>query len=153
MWIKDIFFVNKKNLGKKPKWPFKENIQFFNHEKNIYYHIVIDDTVLKFKLTKYRDFLKARNTLINIKQFPQQTGLLLINCKGYHTFFNKIDCDIILLNSSLKILSLYINVEKNKIIPYEKDGYYCIIVNKNTLSNIDINTSSVVKLIRKSSFL
>lgn len=63
---------------------------------------------------------------------------LLFRCNGIHTFFMKEEIDVILTDKNYKVLFLYKNFGKNKIIPPKKGVYYTIELPTNTIDNLAI---------------
>lgn len=63
---------------------------------------------------------------------------LLFRCNGIHTFFMKETIDVILTDNKYKILYLYKNLKKNKIILPKRDVYYTIELPSNSIGNLNI---------------
>ncbi len=69
---------------------------------------------------------------------------LKIRCNGIHTFFMKERIHVILTDKNYKVLYVYNNLKKNKIILPKKNVYYTFELPNNFLVNYnvgdDINT-------------
>lgn len=61
---------------------------------------------------------------------------LLFRSNGIHTFFMKEEIDVILTDKNYKVLYLYKNLKKNKIILPKKNVYYTIELPHNSIKKI-----------------
>lgn len=71
-------------------------------------------------------------------------GLLFTNCNSIHTFFMKNSIDVIMLDKNNKILYLYPNLSKNKIL-IKKEVQHILELPKNSISNLKINDFIEIK--------
>lgn len=63
---------------------------------------------------------------------------LLFRCNGIHTFFMKENIDVILTDKNYKILYLYKDLKKNKIILPKKNVYYTIELPAQSIKKLHI---------------
>lgn len=61
---------------------------------------------------------------------------ILFRCNGIHTFFMKEKIDVILTDKNYKVIFLYKNFSKNKIILPKKGVYYTIELPINTINDL-----------------
>jgi len=66
-------------------------------------------------------------------------ALLFENCNGIHTFFMKEEIDVILTDKENKILYLYPNLKKNKIIMPKKNVYNTYELPKGSINKLKVN--------------
>ena len=70
--------------------------------------------------------------------------LCIPNCNSVHTFFMKSNIDIIMTNKDYKVLFVYNNVKKNKIILPKKNVYYTFEFKDNS-TNFKVNDKLHIK--------
>lgn len=68
-----------------------------------------------------------------------KNGIVLFPCNSIHTFFMKTNIDVIMTDKNFKILYIYKNLTKNKIILPKKHVYYTFELPLNKIQNIRIN--------------
>jgi len=66
---------------------------------------------------------KFKERLLGLMFRQEIKELCFPNCRSVHTFFMKKNIDIILADKANKVIAIYKNVPKNKII-YNKKAYY-----------------------------
>ena len=98
-----------------------------------YMYITIDNKNIKLK--KVNSFKEKFFGLMGKTNIDYA---LLFRCNGIHTFFMKEDIDIILTDKNYKILFLYKNLKKNRIILPKKSVYYTIELPFNSIKRIRI---------------
>lgn len=98
---------------------------------------------------------KQQIELINCIKFKQRLigfmfkknadyGLIFPNCNSIHTFFMKMNIDVLMLNKNNEILYVYNNLKPNKIILPKKNVSKVIELPHNTV-NIEINDKIKIK--------
>lgn len=98
---------------------------------------------MKIKLNnKDINIILANNFLIRLKGLTFKKninyGLYFKKCNSIHTFFMKDEIDIIMLDKNNKILFLYPNFKKNKIL-IKKEVYNIIELPKNSINSLKVN--------------
>ena len=96
-------------------------------------HIIINNK--RIELKEIKTFKKK---LFGLMGKTNIDYALLFRCNGIHTFFMKESIDIILTDKNYKILYLYKNLKKNKIILPKKKVYYTIELPNNSIKKICI---------------
>lgn len=98
--------------------------------------IYIKQKSIPIKIYK-NPFLKALGLMgkKNIKE-----GIVLVHCNSIHTFFMRQNIDVIMTDKNYKILYIYRNLKKNKIIWPKKKVYYTFELSKGTIPDLKINT-------------
>ena len=92
----------------------------------------------KIPIRKYKNpFLKALG-LMGKKKI--QEGIVLVRCNSIHTFFMRQNIDVVMTDKNYKILYIYKNLKKNKIIWPKKKVYYTFELPKGTIHDLKINT-------------
>ena len=89
--------------------------------------------VLKEKEINIIECKKFKDKLIGLmfkKNFNY--GICLKRCSSIHTFFMREKIDVIMTNKNLKILYIYNNFKKNRIILPKKGVYYTFELPPNT---------------------
>ena len=81
-------------------------------------------------------FFKKLKGLMFVKDFNY---ILKIKCNGIHTFFMKLNIDVILTDKNNKILYIYRNVKPNKIILPKKNVKFTYEMPVDFIKNIKIN--------------
>lgn len=87
--------------------------------------------ILKNNELELKDCLHFKDKLIGFMLKKNINYALRFKCKGIHTFFMKENIDVIITDKNNKILYVYSNLPKNKII-IKKDAYYFYELPKNT---------------------
>lgn len=82
-------------------------------------------------------FLKALG-LMGKKDIKE--GIVLVRCNSIHTFFMRQNIDVVMTDKNYKILYIYKNLKKNKIIWPKKKVYYTFELPKGTIHDLKINT-------------
>ena len=83
-----------------------------------------DELVLK-------DCIKFKDKLLGFMFKKNINYALRFRCRSIHTFFMKEDIDVIITDKNNKVLYIYSNLKKNKII-IKKDAYYFYELPSNT---------------------
>lgn len=73
------------------------------------------------KIIVAKSFTQKLIGLMGKRQFDY--GLLLLNVNKVHTFFMKVNIDIIGLDSNFRITEIYKNIPKNKLIFLKKSKH------------------------------
>lgn len=68
-----------------------------------------------------------------------KNGIVLFHCNSIHTFFMKTNIDVIMTDKHFKVLYIYKNLSKNKIILPKKNAYYTFELPANKIQNVKIN--------------
>lgn len=68
-----------------------------------------------------------------------KNGVVLFKCNSIHTFFMKTNIDVIMTDKQFKILHIYKNLTRNKIILPKKHVYYTFELPANKIQNINIH--------------
>jgi len=97
--------------------------------------IIINNKSIPLKVannfwSKFKGFMFKKN--INY-------ALLFKKCNGIHTFFMKEEIDVILTDKENKILYLYPNLKKNKIIMPKKNVYNTYELPKGSINKLKVN--------------
>ena len=97
--------------------------------------IIINNKSIPLKVannfwSKFKGFMLKKN--INY-------ALLFKKCNGIHTFFMKEEIDVILTDKENKILYLYPNIKKNKIIMPKKNVYNTYELPKGSINKLKVN--------------
>ena len=80
--------------------------------------LILDDKKLLLK-----DCTKFKNKLLGFMFKKNINYALRFKCKAIHTFFMREEIDVIVTNKDNKVLFIYNNLKKNKII-IKKNAYY-----------------------------
>lgn len=92
----------------------------------------------KIPIKQYKNpFLKALG-LMGKKKIKE--GIVLVRCNSIHTFFMRQNIDVVMTDKNYKILYIYKNLKKNKIIWPKKKVYYTFELPKGTIRDLKINT-------------
>ena len=88
--------------------------------------IILDTTELELK-----DCINFKDKLLGFMFKRNINYVLRFKCKSIHTFFMKENIDVIITDKTNKVLYVYNNLSKNKII-IKKDAYYFYELPNNT---------------------
>lgn len=80
--------------------------------------LILDDKKLLLK-----DCTKFKNKLLGFMFKKNINYVLRFKCKAIHTFFMREEIDVIITNKNNKVIYIYNNLKKNKII-IKKNAYY-----------------------------
>ena len=78
-----------------------------------------------------KDCIKFKDKLLGFMFKKNINYALRFRCRSIHTFFMKEDIDVIITNKNNKVLYVYNNLKKNKII-IKKNAYYFYELPNNT---------------------
>lgn len=92
----------------------------------------------KINVKKYQKFFQKAIGLMGKKQIKE--GIVLVHCNSIHTFFMKEKIDVIMTNKNFKVLYIYKDLEKNKIILPKKNVYYTFELPSKSIKNLKRNT-------------
>ena len=103
---------------------------------------------MKVIVNKKEIELKIANTFLKkLKGFMFQkeiTYALRFKTNSIHTFFMKVNLDIVMTDKDNKILYIYKNFNKNKIL-IKPNVYYTYEFPNNFLNNISVNDTLIIK--------
>ena len=97
---------------------------------------------INFKVKKAKTFYKKLIGFMFKKEINH--GLLFYNTRSIHTFFCFKNLTIIMLDKNFKVLHLFLNTPKNKIILGKKNVYYTLELPHNI--NINIKEGDIINL-------
>lgn len=92
-------------------------VKIYNSTKN---NLIAGDV----KIAK--NFFTRSIGLLSRKNLSEDEALIIRPCSSIHTFFMKFKIDVIFVDKNNKIIALYENVEKNKILPIHLTSKYVI---------------------------
>lgn len=90
----------------------------------------------------------ANNFIKRLKGFMFTKNInycIRFKTNNIHTFFMKNNIDVVMTNKNNKILYIFKNVKKNKII-IKKNVYYTYEFPSNFIENLNINDYLIIKL-------
>lgn len=105
-------------------------------------NLLIDNKIVS---VKYADDFKTRLFGLMGKKIITH-GIFFPNCKGIHTFFMKKVIDIVVLNGDYKVIAVYKNCKKNKII-YHKNAKHIIELPKTSVGRKHIKVNDYIKIV------
>lgn len=74
-------------------------------------HLYINDKITDIKIEVAENFFSKAAGLIGKKNLPEKTGLLIMKCKGIHTFFMRFPIDVVFINSNNKVVKIIENLK------------------------------------------
>lgn len=101
--------------------------------------IILDNNELDLK-----DCIHFKDKLLGFMFKRNFNYALRFRCKSIHTFFMKKNIDVIITDKNNKILYIYNNLSKNKII-IKKDAYYFYELPNNTNT---YKVKDIIKIIK-----
>ena len=84
--------------------------------------------------------------LLARKDFNEIDGLLLFPCSQIHSIGMKFIFDAIYLDKYYKIIALYKNIPKNRILPYKIKAKYVLELPANTIIEKNLGIDDVLKI-------
>jgi len=84
--------------------------------------------------------------LLNRKSFGDVDGLLLSPCSQIHSFGMKFNFDAVYMDKDYKIVALYENVGKNKILPYNVAVKNVLELPEGSISGKKLELNDVLKI-------
>ena len=85
--------------------------------------------------------------LLGKKEFCESDGVLLCPCSQIHSFGMQFSFDAIYLDSEYKIIALYENIKKNRILPYKHSAKNVLELPLGTIKNKKLEPGDELKLI------
>ncbi len=115
---------------------------------------------MKIKITKYsdvlcenalwaKDFFSRMIGLLGRKSFGEIDGLLISPCSQIHSIGMKFNFDAVYLDNTYRIIELYQNVGKNRIMPYNVAVKNILELPIGTISEKKLGVGDVLKIINK----
>lgn len=95
--------------------------------------LIIDNNKIKLKIAD--TFFKKTIGLAFKKNID---FALRFRCNGIHTFFMKVDIDVVLTDKNNNVIHIYKNLKKNKIIIPKKGVFYTYELPCGTIKNTNI---------------
>lgn len=89
-------------------------------------------------IKKYQNFFQKAIGLMGKKEIKE--GIVLVHCNSIHTFFMKEAIDVVMTDKNYKVLYVYKELKKNKIILPKKNVYYTFELPKKSIKNLKRNT-------------
>lgn len=105
-------------------------------------NLLIDNKIVN---VKYANDFKTRFFGLMGKKVITH-GIFFPNCKSVHTFFMKNVIDIVALNGDYKVIAIYKNCKKNRII-YEKNAKHIIEFPKTTIGRKHLKINDYIKIV------
>ncbi len=96
----------------------------------------------KFNLDNANSFKKRFLGLMKKKHIER--GLFLPKTRSIHTFFMKVNIDIIMINKKNEVVLFIRNLGKNKII-IKKEAYHTIELPANSIKELAIGTKIIIE--------
>lgn len=86
--------------------------------------------------------------LLGRNEFNDIDGLLLSPCAQIHSLGMKFNFDAIYLDKNYKIIAIFENIKKNRILPYKYTAKYVLELPLNTIKNNKLELGDVLKIIK-----
>ena len=93
----------------------------------------------------YADKFKLRLFGLMFKKNINQ-GIFFPKCNSIHTFFMQDKIDVLMLDKNYKIIHIFSNFKKNRII-YKKGIKHTIELPKNTINMLNIKVNDHIKIV------
>ena len=93
-----------------------------------------------------KNFFTRSIGLLSRKSISDGEALIIKPCNSIHTFFMKFDIDVIFVNKKNKIIAIYENVPKNKILPIHLTSCYVIELPAGTSERKNIKKEDVIEI-------
>lgn len=87
--------------------------------------------------------------LLGRKSFGDIDGLILSPCSQIHSFGMKFEFDALYLDKNYKIMALFENIKKNRILPYNFGTKYVLELPMGTISAKKLELEDVLKIIEE----
>lgn len=91
-------------------------------------------------------FVKRMIGLLGKKSFGNMDGLLLCPCSQIHSIGMKFSFDAVYLDKNFRIVALYENVGKNRILPYNVAVKSVLELPSGTISSCKIGINDVLEI-------
>lgn len=95
-----------------------------------------------------KDFLSRTVGLLGRKSFDDIDGLLISPCSQIHSIGMKFNFDAVYLDNTYRIVSVYENIEKNRILPYNIAVKNVLELPSGTVSAKKMEIGNVLKIIK-----
>jgi len=112
-------------------------VNIYNSTKN---NIIADDV----KIAK--TFFTRSLGLLPRESISQDEGLIIKPCNSIHTFFMKFPIDVLFVDRKNKIVALYENVSKNRILPIHLTSSYVVELASGQISNKNIEKCDIIQI-------
>lgn len=112
-------------------------VKIYNSTKNV----IIADSV---KVAQ--NFITRTLGLIPRKSIFDGEALIIKPCCSVHTFLMKFPIDILFVDKNNKIIALYENVSKNKILPVHLSASYVVEMKAGQISNYKIEKCDIIQI-------
>lgn len=110
-------------------------MKIYNSTQN---NLIVDDV----KMAK--TFFTRSVGLLSKASISDDEGLIIKPCCSVHTFFMKFNIDVLFINKQNKIIALYKNVPKNKILPIHLNSNYVIELSAGSINSKNIQKGDMV---------
>lgn len=92
------------------------------------------------------NFITRTFGLIPRKSISDDEALVIKPCCSVHTFFMKFPIDILFVDRKNKIIALYENIPKNKILPVHWKAMYVIELKSEQISDKNIEKFDIIRI-------
>jgi len=84
--------------------------------------------------------------LLSRKSISDNEGLIIKPCNSIHTFFMKFPIDVLFVDRKNKIVAVYENVSKNRILPIHLNSNYVLELASGQISNKNIEKYDIIQI-------
>lgn len=91
-------------------------------------------------------FISRSLGLIPRKSMREDEALVIRPCCSIHTFFMKLEIDVLFVNSKNQIVALYENVKENRVLPVHLTSSYVIELAAGQISAKNIEKYDTINL-------
>lgn len=92
------------------------------------------------------NFLSRLKGLLGRNEFGDIDGLMLSSCRQIHSIGMKFNFDALYLDSEYKIIAIYENIGKNKILPYNVAVSNVLELPKGMVQDKNLGIGDVLKI-------
>lgn len=92
------------------------------------------------------NFVKRTFGLIPRKSIAEGEALVIKPCSSIHTFFMKFPIDVLFVDKNNKIVALYENVKKNRILPIHLSSMYVVELKAGQISSKTIEKCDIIQI-------